>query len=61
MTIYTLDYLEQEAKAIQAAWNGEDERFMYDGDSLPAEYVDIAKELEEKLKEVRILIMELSI
>ena len=59
--IYTLDYIEKEARNIQGAWNGEDDRFMYDGEMLPMEYVDIAKELEEKIAEVRELITALSI
>ena len=62
MTIYTLDYIEQEAQRIQGMWNGSDEKMNYDGDSVDAEYfVNGAKELEKKLKEVRTLIMELSI
>ena len=59
--IYTLDYIEKEAQKIQGAWNGKDERFMYEGEMLPAEYVDTAKELEEKIAEVRELITALSL
>lgn len=59
--IYTLDYLMKEARGIQAAWNGEDERFMYDGDMLPSEYVGLAQELEQRLLEVEELRIALSL
>jgi hypothetical protein len=59
--IYTLDYLEKQAQGIQSAWNGEDDRFMYEGEMLPVEYVDRAKELEKRLQQVRDLIMDLSL
>lgn len=59
--IYTLDYLEQEAKGIQSAWNGEDDRFNYNGELLPQDYAGLAEELEEKLKEVRELVTALSL
>ncbi len=59
--IYTLDWLDQEAKAIQAAWNGEDESFVYEGERLPMEMAEAAKDLENKLKEVRELVEELGL
>jgi hypothetical protein len=59
--IYTLDYIEKEARNIQGAWNGEDDRFMYDGEVMHEEHVNKARELEEKIQEVRWLISELDI
>lgn len=62
MKIYTLDYLEKEANAIIGTWNGEDEKMNLDGTMVDAEYfVDGAKELLEKITEVRTLVMDLSI
>jgi len=61
--IYTLEYLEQEAKKIQGAWNGKDKTMMLDGDIVhdPEYFVNGAKDLEEKLQEVRTLIRGLGI
>jgi hypothetical protein len=61
MTIYTLDWLEKEALGISGSWNGKDDTFMYDGDLYPAEQADTAKELLEKIDEVRDLIKTLSL
>ena len=62
MIIYTLDYIEQEANKIIGTWNGEDEKMNLEGQMVDAQYfVDGSKELLEKIKEVRTLLMELSI
>ena len=60
--IYTLDYLEKEAEKIIGTWNGKDEKMNLEGTLVDAEYfVDGARELQDKLAEVRTLMMELSI
>lgn len=59
--IYTLDYLRKEAQGIQAAWNGSDEKFIYDGDVFTEEGVNKAIELEQKLEEVQWLVNELGL
>jgi len=60
--IYTLDYIEAEANKIISNWNGKDEKMNLEGTLVDAEYfVGGAEDLLEKIKEVRTLIMELSI
>ena len=59
--ILTIDFLKKEAKGIQAAWNGKDEQFMYDGHEFNDMHVEAAQELEEKLAEVVELAKELQI
>lgn len=60
--IYTLDYIEAEANKIVGTWNGKDEKMNLEGTIVDAEYfVRGAEELLEKIKEVRTLLMELSI
>ena len=59
--ILTIDYLKKEAEGIQAAWNGEDARFNYEGDVFNEEDVQAAQELEEKLVEVVKLAKELGL
>jgi hypothetical protein len=51
--IYTLDWIENEAKAIMSAWNGQDEMFQYEDEQRTAEDAEIAGELLEKIDEVK--------
>jgi hypothetical protein len=59
--IYTLDYLEKQAQGIQSAWNGEDDRFMYEGDIYHESDVEIAKIIEEKITEIKLLAAQINL
>lgn len=60
--IYTLDWVEKEAKEIIGYWNGSDDKFVDgNGDTRTEGDVNAAEELLEKLADVRELIKELSI
>lgn len=60
-SIYTLSWLESEAETIASAWNGEDECFAADGVVYTEDQAHAAKELCDKLSEVRELIDELQL
>ncbi len=57
----SLEWIKKEAEGIAGSWNGEDDSFMYDGDSFRAEHAGTALELLEKIKEVEELVKELGI
>jgi len=59
--IYTLNYLREQAKGIQAAWNGKDDSFSFEGESYTEDSVHAAKSLEETLDLLEELIHELDI
>lgn len=59
--VYTLEYLKKEAEQIAGDWNGEDERFVSGGETFFAEHAQVATELLEKIKEIKVLATELGI
>lgn len=60
--IYTLDWIEKEAELISGYWNGSDERFVDgNGDARTEDDVDLAQDLQAKIKEVRELMGDLGI
>jgi hypothetical protein len=60
--IYTLDYIEKEANLIAGYWNGSDERFIDgNGENRTDEEAQIASEVLETIKELRVSLNRLSI
>ena len=59
--IYTLEYIKKEAEGIVAAWDGSSEEFLYEGEKMTEDEVNMAKTLLEHIDNVGVLTSSLGI